>query len=121
MRWAIAALLALACAPAPAAAHDVYHGLLNPYTGQLCCGGDPETGDCEGIPERYFMIRPTGDALLYSKRYGVWVLVPREKVMEKHVQDADGNVHHWCGKPAITGNVNGEMITICLFVPPSGS
>jgi len=55
-------LLALSLLATPAAAHDIYNGLHDGFdetgqqtfkrdVGRLCCGGDPETGDCEAMVE----------------------------------------------------------------------
>jgi len=38
--------------------HDIYQGVRSP-AGQLCCGGDPVTGDCEGSYD--FRVNARGD------------------------------------------------------------
>jgi hypothetical protein len=120
----IAAALALACLWAPAKAHDIYHGLREGHrpTGPLCCGGDPITGDCESFKPDEFAQTRRGDLIFMSRRYGVMVRVPAERVVDLPVPNTEGFTAHWCGKPL--GDKNDPMTewrTFCAFVDGGGS
>lgn len=82
-----------------ASAHDIYSKLLAP-NGSLCCGGDPVTGDCEGLSADQIEWGD-GSVTITSKRYGgLRVLVPMSEIQWARVP-GDGGVWsgHWCGKP----------------------
>jgi hypothetical protein len=77
-------------------AHDVYTQLRSP-AGQLCCGGDPVTGDCEGIVNP--VQREDGSALFYSKRYSHTVQIAAQKIVWMPVPGGEDYEAHWCGVP----------------------
>lgn len=121
----VAWVLALACLAAaigmmvalltrPAGAHDIYQGVRSP-AGQLCCGGDPVTGDCEGAWD--FKIGPDGDVTFYSQRYKATIVIPGSQVIPTQLPDPENRPLHWCGKP----NGIGGHYTICAFVAPGGA
>jgi hypothetical protein len=111
---------------APAAAHDVYTQLRS-TTGQLCCGGDPVTGDCEAIGTRY-KIEPDGDAIFMSSRYHAQVRIAKDKITWLPVPGGEDSEAHWCGVPrtkVYLAPVNAEnpdlaFWTYCAFIAPGG-
>lgn len=133
----IAAALLLA---APAYGHDIY---MNVYEGnapktepqrRLCCGGDKDRGDCEGMSYDQMTEVPGGVRLL-SKRYNAVVFVPQSRITWDVPRDgfsgeaADPqNTHpiHWCGKPRPSGwapderNPDPNWVTFCIFIAPGG-
>jgi hypothetical protein len=122
MRTLLAAALALALVQV-AGAHDIYRDLREGYsaTGPLCCGGDPVTGDCEGIWHDAYHITPAGDLVLWSNRYKVYVRVPANQVVYLHIPDPKNHPVHWCGKPlGDPHDPNTDWKTFCAFVSPGG-
>lgn len=127
-------------------AHDgymhVYEHNAKPGDGkQLCCGGDPETGDCEALTWEQVETLPDG-VRFTSKRYGGVVFVPSHRVEWTIPLNAmNGNpafpndpfAAHWCGKPraAMAGGygsgaptsddqVDPVFWTFCAFVKAGG-
>ena len=132
-----AALALAACLAASAAAsHDMYSEVRrnNVPTGILCCGGDPMTGDCEGIEADMIRETPTS-VIFYSKRYQGSVEIPRSQV---HMDvprvaatgkpaDPEGRfAGHWCGtrrgphQPITAEDPDPLFHTICAFLNPGG-
>lgn len=123
-----------------ALAHDIY---TNVYEGnapktdsqrRLCCGGDKDRGDCEGMTYDQMQEVP-GGVRLVSKRYGAVVFVPNNRITWDVPRDgfsgeaADKhNTHpiHWCGKPRPSGwapderNPDPSWVTFCAFIAPGG-
>jgi hypothetical protein len=111
----------LACTPA--AAHDIYRDLREGYsqTGPLCCGGDPITGDCEGIGHDEYRITVEGDLIFNSRRYQATIRVPADKVVWLQIPDPLSRPVHWCGKPlGDKSDPQVEWQTYCAFVAPGG-
>lgn len=110
----------------PTFAHDVYTQLRS-TTGQLCCGGDPVTGDCEAIGTNY-KIEPDGDAIFESSRYHAQVRIARDKITWLPVPGGEESEAHWCGVPrskVYLAPVNQEnpdtsYWTYCAFIAPGG-
>ena len=114
----------------PAAAHDVYNGVRSP-SGQLCCGGDPVTGDCEGLIDEFIDIQRDGSAKIFSKRYGAWIKIAKDTIVWMTIE-ADKGVHqgHFCGVPRAKAGRQLEaptadqpdpsFITYCVFLSPGG-
>jgi hypothetical protein len=108
------------------AAHDVYTQLRS-TSGQLCCGGDPVTGDCEAIGLNY-RIEPDGTAVFSSARYGATVRIGRDKITWLPVPGGEESEAHWCGVPrykVFLAPVNDEnpdnaYWTYCAFIAPGG-
>ena len=115
--------VALCLAVTPAGAHDIYRDLREGYsaTGPLCCGGDPVTGDCEGVGHDAYRITPEGDLVLQSRRYKAAVRVPADKVVWLQIPDPLNHPVHWCGKPlGDPAQPDVEWQTFCAFVAPGG-
>ncbi len=109
----------------PAAAHDIYDGVRSP-TGQLCCGGDPVTGDCEGLADEFIKIQPDGSAMLFSKRYGAWIKIAKDTIVWTTIP-ADKGVHagHYCGvrrqaQVTTPDQPDPAFMTYCVFISPGG-
>lgn len=110
----------------PAAAHDVFNNLRSP-TGQLCCGGDPVTGDCEALGPDDYRVGPSG-VVIHSKRYGTTVEIGPDKIVWQGVPGSDAPVH-WCGVPRTKtlvptptpDNPDPTYYTFCAFISPGGS
>lgn len=106
-------------------AHDVYNQLRS-ATGQLCCGGDPVTGDCEGIVSPHENV--DGSATFFSKRYGASVLVAKDKITWLPVPGGEDYEAHWCGVPRAKvplapvndDNPDPGFWTYCAFWAPGG-
>jgi hypothetical protein len=109
-------------------AHDIYSTLRDgpTGTGQLCCGGDEKTGDCEAV--RY-EINVDGSAIFTSRRYGgASVLIAHDKITWLPVPGGEANEAHWCGVPrtkVFLAPVNNEnpdptFWTYCAFIAPGG-
>lgn len=119
-----AAVLRLACGEA--GGHDVYTQLRN-HVGQLCCGGDPDTGDCEPLEADQFKVLANGDVLVQSRRYNASLLVSSIKVTWLPVAGSAAPAH-WCGVPrtkVYLAPVNAEnpdpgFWTYCAFIAPGG-
>ena len=132
--------LAFSLLATPAAAHDIYLGLHDGFDdtgmqtfqrdiGKLCCGGDPETGDCEAMDG--YEVTPVGKLFaVYSNRYKRWVLIAPEKVAWTGVAGSDRMVH-WCGiprskmaypanNPVSADNPDEDVHTFCIFIVPGG-
>ena len=110
------------------AAHDIYSG-VHGKTGQLCCGGDPVTGDC--APTQWAL--RDGRYFLRS-REGHWIEIPAERIDflpvpgdEKY--DEIPHLAHLCYREAreTDSALNGERLfsgegqTIflyCAFIKP---
>lgn len=110
----------------PTFAHDVYTQLRS-TSGQLCCGGDPVTGDCEAIGSRY-RIEPDGDAIFESGRYHAQVRISRDKITWLPVPGGEESEAHWCGvprskvylAPVNQENPDSSFWTYCAFIAPGG-
>lgn len=117
-------LLGLIGSTSKAKAHDIYTNLRAPGVGQLCCGGDPVTGDCEAVDD--YEVHIDGSVSLSSRRYGARVLVDAGKVTWLPVPGGEDHPVHWCGKPrgsyAYDGSdqIDPAYWTFCLFVTPGG-
>jgi len=121
MRTLLAAALALVLIQA-ATAHDIYRDLREGYsaTGPLC-GGDPVTGDCEGIGHGAYRITAEGDLILQSRRYKATVRVPADRVVWLQIPDPLNRPVHWCGRPlGDPTQPDVEWQTYCAFVSPGG-
>lgn len=125
--WCVASALSMvAASTAPAPAHDVYTQLRS-TSGQLCCGGDPNTGDCEAIGTRY-TIGPGGDAVFVSSRYHARVQIGRDKITWLPVPGGEDSEAHWCGvprtkvslAPVTDENPDPAFWTYCAFIAPGG-
>ena len=93
-------------------AHDGYsnvyrHNRTDGPGAQLCCGGDPVTGDCEELTFSQVETVP-GGVIITSKRYGAKVQVPSHMVewtipLDMKTKEPafknDPYAGHWCGKP----------------------
>jgi hypothetical protein len=79
-------------------AHDIYTNQREKGlpTGFPCCGGDPETGDCEAV--QYRML-PNGDAVVTSNRYKRQVLIAGPRIAWMTIPGGEWSEAHWCGKP----------------------
>jgi hypothetical protein len=110
----------------PISAHDVYTQLRS-TTGQLCCGGDPKTGDCEAIGTNY-RIEPDGTAVFSSARYGATVRIGKDKITWLPVPGGEYSEAHWCGvprtkvflAPVTDENPDKAYWTYCAFIAPGG-
>ena len=110
----------------PVGAHDVYTRLRS-TSGQLCCGGDPLTGDCEAIGTRY-TLEPSGDAVFMSSRYQARVRIGRDKITWLPVPGGEDSEAHWCGvprtqvslAPVTHENPDPAFWTYCAFITPGG-
>ena len=82
-----------------AKAHDIYGTLRDDLTptGRLCCGGDPVTGDCEGVVD--YQVSADGTVSFFSRRYGMPVSVAKERVTWASVPGGEAYPAHFCGKP----------------------
>jgi len=78
-------------------AHDIYNNVRSHKTGQLCCGGDPDTGDCEALELHQINIRPD-KVIIYSERYHRYVDISLDKIEWQVVPGSDAP-GHWCGSP----------------------
>ena len=122
MRNLIAGALALLSVQTTSA-HDIYRDLREGYsqTGPLCCGGDPVTGDCEGIGHDNYRITKEGDLILNSRRYKATVRVPADQVVWLQIPDPLNHPVHWCGKPlGDPADPAVDWKTFCAFVSPGG-
>lgn len=113
----------------PAKAHDIYNRLYEKGepNGRLCCGGDPVTGDCEGIAN--YEVLPNGDALFVTQRYGgKTVRIGKEKIGWMMIPGGEAFEAHWCGVPRTKvylapvqdDNPDTEFWTYCAFIAPGG-
>jgi len=108
-----------------ALAHDVYKGIYG-VKGNLCCGGDPQTGDCEALA--FDQIHENGGVIVVdSKRYGHPVLVPQDRIVWGGIPgEVPGTAGHWCGipraQPATTTpeQPDPNYLTFCAFIAPGG-
>lgn len=120
------AFFMVAASAVPVTAHDVYTQLRS-TSGQLCCGGDPVTGDCEAIGSRY-TIEPGGDAVFVSSRYQARVKIGRDKITWLPVPGGEDSEAHWCGVPRTKVNLapvtdenpDPSFWTYCAFIAPGG-
>ncbi len=122
----------------PAHAHDIYSG-VHGKTGNLCCGGDPITGDCTPAPARArggfieFIIHPPSIRKSYSGMADITISVPDSEVTFLPIPGEEkqslppapvGYVYgHYCGRPSTFSapNVYNEWYTYCSFYPPGSS
>jgi hypothetical protein len=117
----------------PSIAHDIYEGLKEDgsiqsgNSAQVCCSGDPVTGDCEAISE--VRVNPDGSAVLYSNRYRRRVIVASEKVTWMAVKGGEESPAHLCGvlrftmsseKPTNALQIDPDVFVYCAFVKPGG-
>jgi hypothetical protein len=111
---------------APASAHDIYHGVTN-SSGRLCCGGDPQTGDCEAL-EAEQIVYGRASLRIFSKRYKAWVMVDPLSVEHRSIDGDKGAAGHFCGvkrTPGLHDTVNDEQpdptyFMYCIFISPGG-
>lgn len=109
--------------------HDVFRSerMLNrdtlQPTGPSCCGGEPNTGDCEHLSAEQIQVHPDGSMRIYSKRYSRWVEVARDIIQTKGIPGApDWAAGAWCGVPygvmtdALQADPN--MNTYCAMLRP---
>lgn len=130
-RAALATTLALMHATTAGLAHDIYTPLRS-NSGVPCCGGDPQTGDCEAVTYR---ILPNGDAVVTSKRYRAQIRVAKARITWSAVPGSRDEAH-WCGVPrsAYFGNsarpaplqyppdnTDPVFVTVCAFIDPGGT
>jgi hypothetical protein len=123
----IATLAVASCTAQPVFAHDVYKDVRS-KGGQLCCGGDPKTGDCEGVEQ--YEILPSGDARIYSNRYGAWILIGKDKITWLPILEEGEVKHpaHYCGVPRTKvflapftdDNPDKAYWTYCAFIADGG-
>lgn len=111
-------------------AHDVFlsERQLNQSTlqatGPSCCGGQPNTGDCEHLAPDQMRIHPDGSMSIYSKRYNAWVEIARNIIQTKRIAGApDWAAGAWCGVPypPDTGDpfqADGKYRTYCAMLSP---
>lgn len=108
-------------------AHDVYQGVYSP-SGRLCCGGDPVTGDCEGLADDDIHFNADGSVVMRTHRYGGAVIVPKSEIIWMAIP-ADKGVHagHWCGKPRVQAaypitesDPDPQYHTFCAWISPGG-
>lgn len=132
LRWVgwLAFFVAVLSAVAIAHAHDIYGGVRD-SKGTLCCGGDPMTGDCEGLTDEQIKVLPDQSAVMISKRYGKAIRVA-PGMIEWNTIAADKGVHqgHFCGVPRVklgrqheaptAEQPDPEFITYCAFISPGG-
>lgn len=121
--------LALTLFSTVVSSHDIYSNLhegMSP-AGRLCCGGDPNTGDCEAVYSNY-RILPNGDAVILTKRYGGQsVLIAKNRIQWFAVPGGEESEVHWCGKPRANTtypqdaeNIDPVFHTYCIFIRPGG-
>ena len=109
-----------------AVGHDIYNGVRDPR-GVLCCGGDPITGDCEGLADEFIKVQSDGSAVLFSKRYGAWIKVSRDIITWMTIPGDNGvNAGHYCGKPRAptvptADQPDPSFNTFCVFITPYGT
>jgi hypothetical protein len=113
----------------PAGAHDIYRGVTGPG-GQLCCGGDPVTGDCERLEHEQIRWRRDGTVEMRSRRYGRTILIGAETVLPTGIPGDRDAAGHYCGVPRERVGRAGEAPTpaqpdrdywtFCAFVAPGG-
>lgn len=109
--------------------HDVYTGLRG-NQGQLCCGGDPVTGDCEPLQWEQVAIHQDGTVTIQSKRYTGSVTVAAEKITWLPVAAGPDGIQypgHWCGvrntmtsRVEFPDQIDRAFWTYCLFLAPGG-
>lgn len=114
--WLLAAIGLWSLMTGRAFAHDIYQGVRSP-AGQLCCGGDPVTGDCEGAWD--FKVGPDGAVTFFSERYKATIVVPGEQVIPTQLADPLNRPLHWCGRP--DPSERSGFRTICMFLSPGGA
>lgn len=131
--WALAAILfggllagyaACLWSSTEAYPHDVYKGVYG-RKGNLCCGGDPQAGDCEAL--NWDQIHTDrGVTIIDSKRYGHPVLVPEDRIVWGGIPgEVPGTAGHWCGIPRVAGATSPDQpdpsfLTFCAFIAPGG-
>lgn len=95
------------------AAHDIWTDAKerNQVTGYPCCGGDPATGDCEGLTDDQVWEQPDGSVEIYSPRYKARIQIPASRIMQDLPRYTSGPnagaaldpltqfTAHFCGKP----------------------
>ena len=124
--WLTASVIACVMAGATIArGHDIYNNVRDPK-GTLCCGGDPVTGDCEGLVDEFIKVQPDGSAVVFSKRYGAWIKIARDMITWMTIP-GDNGVHqgHYCGKPRqpsvpTEDQPDPAYYTYCTFLSPGG-
>lgn len=108
-----------------ARSHDIYDGVRDPR-GVLCCGGDPVTGDCEGLADEFIKVQSDGSAVVFSKRYGAWIKIAKDTITWMTIP-ADKGVHagHYCGVKRQASVPTPDQpdpffTTYCVFLSPGG-
>ncbi len=114
-----------------AAAHDVFQQerMLNRQTlqptGPSCCGGHPDTGDCEHLAPDQIQVRPDGGMRIYSKRYSAYVEVSPNQVQTKRITGAPAwAAGAWCGVRTPWGTeldpfqADRQFLTYCAHLSP---
>ena len=122
-----------------ACAHDIYSHVFG-KGGQLCCGGDPVTGDCapviaqiEGDYVVYF-IHPGRIRQSYKEMPDVRVRVPisfvtflpiagQEQQEDVPMPGPGQAIGHFCGRPATftAANVFDGWLVYCAFLDPGAT
>lgn len=106
-------------------AHDIWTNAreYNKPTGFPCCGGDQQTGDCEGLTADQVWDQPDGSVIIYSSRYKARIFIPAHRVMPDLPRYVDGPDKgqsldplvqfeaHYCGKPRGLGALGGYPVT----------
>lgn len=103
---------------------------------QLCCGGDPQTGDCEALTADQIVDRPDGGVTIMSQRYNAQVFVPKNRIewtipLDTTTQQPafphDPFMGHWCGArrgqlyDSITERQQDpNFLTYCAFIKQGG-
>ncbi len=114
-------------------AHDIYSELREDGsndsgdTGQLCCTGDPKTGDCEAVSD--VKVNPDGSATLFSNRYGRNVIIASGKVTWTTIKGGEESPAHLCGvlrfsmssqRPINPLQIDPDVFVYCAFIKPGG-
>jgi hypothetical protein len=126
MRRTIIGISVALCVARPSFGHDIYTQLRSP-NGQLCCGGDPVTGDCEAVKEQDYKVLLNGDVIIHSKRHNAMIRVGSDKITWLPVPGQDEPAA-WCGVPRYKvylapfndANPDKAFWTYCMFIAPGG-
>ena len=119
----LAILIAFAAGTKQAHSHDIYTG-VHGKDNQLCCGGDPVTGDC-----RETTYRMSKGHYLFMKRDGTEVDVPESMITFLPVPGEDTsktNGAHLCYRQKMdtdvlsqrSDHIIGDIFLYCAFINP---
>jgi hypothetical protein len=141
MSMLLRVLLAWIVLTGVAQAHDIWSRAreYNKPNGFPCCGGDPMTGDCEGLTAEDIWDRPDG-VEIYSHRYGARIFIPSHRIMVDVPRDVNTKEPldeltryeaHYCGKSRFSNGSQIYAVTpddpdpnyhlFCFFRNASGS